>query len=121
MGITPIVTDTTPAGPINVGQRTAMTPQAATPIPKVARRAVRWMLAATLGYALLPLIIWFGVRDMSPFVFVALWYVVSAGCQALIRQLQVRFGERRDQQGCGQPNGRGETEPQTGSSDISGE
>ena len=92
---------------------TAMTDQTSTHGPKVARHAVLWMLAATLGYAVLPLIIWFGVRDMSPFTFVAFWYVVSVACQALLRQGQVQFRERRDQQLRGQPNGRSETQPQT--------
>ena len=86
-----------------------------------ARRAVWWMVAAVVGYAVLPLLTWFGVRDMSPFVFVAVWYVVSAVCQTLLRQVQARFEEGQDhqsQQGQGQaglapPSCRRGTEAQT--------
>ena len=65
--------------------------------PNVARRAILWMVAATVELSVLPLIIWFGVRDMSPFMFVAVWYVVSVACQATIRQVQARFDEIREQ------------------------
>ena len=36
-----------------------------------AGRAMFWVLAAVLGYGMLPLVVWFGVRDVSPFMFVA--------------------------------------------------
>ncbi len=36
------------------------------------------MLAAVAGYASLPLLIWAGTRDMSPLLFVSMWYVVAA-------------------------------------------
>ena len=56
------------------------------------------MLLAVLGYALLPLIIWRGVRDMSPFTFVMVWYVVSAACQAFSRHVRDLLQGRREQQ-----------------------
>ena len=61
----------------------------------VARRAVRWMLLAVLSYALLPLIVWAGVRDMSPFTFVAVWYALSAAFQATLRQAQTRLSRQQ--------------------------
>ena len=60
----------------------------------VAGRAVLWMIAATLGSALLPLIVWRGVRDMSPYTFVALMYVANAACHALYRQARFLLRER---------------------------
>ena len=92
-----------------------MTSQADTQRPSTARRAVPWMAMATLGYALLPLIIWFGVRDMSPFTFVALWYVVSFIWQGVFRQVPALLQERREQQqrDRGQLVGRGETVSRT--------
>ena len=53
------------------------------------------MIAATLGSALLPLIVWRGVRDMSPYTFVALMYVANAACHTLSRQARFLLRERR--------------------------
>ena len=46
------------------------------------------MLGAVGGYMVLPLIIWAGVRGMSPYLFVAAWYTTGAGMHALLRQCQ---------------------------------
>ena len=47
---------------------------AAAPRSRIAGSPVLWMLAAAAGYALLPLFIWAGTRDMSVWVFVGMWY-----------------------------------------------
>lgn len=57
---------------------------------QMARRAMLWMLGAIAGYMLLPLIVWAGVRDMSPYLFVAVWYVSAAVFQSVLRQAQDR-------------------------------
>ena len=51
-----------------------------------ARKATLWMLGAVAGYMPLPLIVWAGVRDMSPYLFVALWYAARPALHALLRQ-----------------------------------
>lgn len=72
------------------------------PVQSVARRAVLWMLIAVVGYAFLPLIVWAGVRDMSPFMFVVVWYVLSAVWQAIFRQAWTLFQSKRE---CGSGSG----------------
>ena len=68
------------------------------------------MIAATLGSALLPLIVWRGVRDMSPYSFVALMYVANAACHALSRQARFLLSERiRHTKAQSQPNRPNET------------
>lgn len=51
---------------------------------------VPWMLGAALGYLPLPLIVWAGVvrGEMSPYLFVSIWYMAYALLWAFFRQIQ---------------------------------
>ena len=47
---------------------------AAAPRSRVTGSPVLWMTAAVVAYSTLPVFIWAGTRDMSPWLFVAVWY-----------------------------------------------
>ncbi len=44
------------------------------------------MLAAVVGFASLPVLIWAGTRDLSPWLFAALWYVARAAVWSVLVQ-----------------------------------
>ena len=62
------------------------------------QKAVSWILLSVMGYAVLPLILWFGIQDFSPYIFVAVWYVTAAASHTLFRQLRgIRRNRRASQ------------------------
>lgn len=57
------------------------------------RKAIRSMAIAVVAYAPLPLLIYLGTRQMSTYIFVAVWQVLSAALYVLIRQARRNKGQ----------------------------
>ncbi len=62
---------------------------------RIAGSPVLWMLAAVAGFASLPVLIWAGTRELSPWLFVALWYVARAAVWTGLAQTGVPKTKQR--------------------------
>ena len=61
---------------------------------RTSHKAVVWMLGAVCGYAFLPLLLWAGVQELSPWVFVSMWYIAYGLLHATLRQITASVDDR---------------------------
>ena len=62
--------------------------------PRPMREPLRYMAAAVAGYAVLPWLVWLGVRDISLWWFATFWYVAYGMSYVTVRQLTADSDDR---------------------------